>query len=364
MIRRSVRLASLAAAGLAAAHGWADVTVEQTTRLEGTGLMAAMNMSVTTTTAIAGDRSRTDSEMKMDSRWMRMFAGGAGNADIVRLDRDMVYQLDTKKKRYSEISLADQRAEIQRSMDQMRDAQESQQQGSSGVDESQCEWSEPETSVERTGAKATVAGYQAEQLSIVASQSCVDRQNPGQVCEFQLTLDQWLSPDVPGGDEMLEYFKAYSAKLGFEVSGSPSFIQRAEGMFGNYQGLWGQMVDAMQEIKGYPVRSSFGLAIGGPQCGDMQDMADANAGSGETPSVSENVGKAIGGSIGGALGGLFGRKKQQEPEAEAAPAASEPVLTPEGLYPIMTVSSEVLSVSTGDVSADQFEVPADYRKAN
>jgi hypothetical protein len=363
MIIRTARLATLLGAGFAAASAVADVTIEQTTRLEGAGVMSFMNMSMQGTTSIAGDKSRSDTAMKMDSRWVRMFAGGGATSDIVRLDREIVYTLDTDKKRYTELSLAEQRAQIEKSMGQMREAQESQQQGASGVDESQCEWSEPETRVERTGARTSVAGYDAEQLRIVASQSCKDRTNPEQVCEFELTLDQWLSPDVPGGEEMLAFFQSYSRKLGLEVSGSPGFAQRAESMFSGYQGLWRQMVDEMEAVKGYPVKSSFALAIGGPQCADMNEAADAQSAGGGSPSAAD-VGRALGGSVGNALGGLFGRGKKKEPEP-AAEAESPPVaVRDDGLIPLMTVSTEVTSVSTADVPADQFEVPSGFRKAN
>lgn len=365
MIRRSVRHGVRCAAGTApllalavALPALADVTVEQTTRLEGGGLMSMMNMSMSSSTSISGDKSRNDSTMKMDSRWMRMFAGGADSSEIIRLDREMVYSLNPDKRRYTEMSLAQQRAEVEQSMEQLREAQESQKQGGAGVDESQCEWSEPETSVERTGQRTSVAGYEAEQLRIVAAQSCRDRQNPDQVCEFELTLDQWLAPDVPGGAEMLAFFESYAEKLGLEVSGSPGFAQRAQSMFGGYQGLWSELVAEMQEMQGYPVRSSFSLAIGGPQCADMNQMADAgNGGGGGVPSAAD-VGRAIGGS----LGGLFGRgRKKEEPE----PPPDEPAAVREdGLIDFMTVSTEVTSVSTADVPDDHFEVPAGYRKSN
>ncbi len=360
MNRRCVKGPAGLVALLATAPLAADVTVQQSTRLEGGGIMSMMNMSMDSTTSISGDKSRSDSSMQMESQFIRMFAGGGDSTDIIRLDREIVYHLDPKKRRYSEMSLAEQRAQVEQSMEQMREAQESQQQGGSGVDESQCEWSDPETSVERTGQRATVAGYQAEQLRIVAAQSCRDRQNPEQVCQFELTLDQWLSPDVPGGEEMVAFFKRYSEKLGLEVSGSPGFAQRAQSMFGSYQGLWSELVAEMEAIQGYPVRSSFALAIGGPQCADMNEMAQAQDGGGG-PSAAD-IGKALGGSVGGALGGLFGRgKKQQEPE----PEPSQPVaVRDDGLIDFMTVSTEVTSVSTADVPDERFEVPSDYRKGN
>ncbi len=78
-------------------------------------------------------------------------------------------------------------------MEGMREAQASQQQATSGVDDSQCEWSEPKAEVKRTGEKAMLAGYQAERVTVIATQSCKDKESD-QVCDFGLVLDQWVAP--------------------------------------------------------------------------------------------------------------------------------------------------------------------------
>ena len=345
---------------LCAAPAFADVSIKHNTRIEGVGLMKFMNMSIVSETAVSKDRARTDTQMNADSRMVRMFAG-KGSTEIVRLDLDTVYTLEPDKKRYSEISLAQQRAEIEKAMADARTAQAGQPQNPAGLDESNCEWSEPETEVIRYDDRETVAGFSAERLTITASQSCTDRKNPAQVCRYRLAMDQWLSPEMPGGEELLDYYRAYSERLGFDVSRSRDFAQRAESMFSGYQDIWQEVVAQMQEVNGYPVKSSFALAIGGPQCG----MADQpSLGEVETPSVGQSVGRAVGGSIGGAIGGLFGRKKKEAEEAAPVETKPEQVTTVDGLQPFLTISSELISASTGSVSADQFTVPAGYRKSN
>ena len=56
---------------------------------------------------------------------------------------------------------------------------------------------------------------------------------------------------------------------------------------------------------------------------------------------------------------MLGKKKPDQP-------ASQPVAQPaiaDGLIPLMTVSSELLSAQVGAVGADQFEVPANFQRA-
>ena len=63
-------MAAIAAAILTSTAGvaLADVTVQQKISVEGTGMMAAGNMSGTTRTIISGERSRTDSDIQFQSR--------------------------------------------------------------------------------------------------------------------------------------------------------------------------------------------------------------------------------------------------------------------------------------------------------
>jgi hypothetical protein len=65
----------------------------------------------------------------------------------------------------------------------------------------------------------------------------------------------------------------------------------------------------------------------------------------------------------GKLGGLFQKKKDtaEAPAAPPAPAVA-PVAMPPGDVALMTVSSQVVSVSTNAVSADVFTVPAGFKK--
>ena len=69
---RTLRAAALAALcgtlTLTTGIAQADVTLERTMSVEGVGAMAFGNMSGTTRTTISGDKSRTDSDIKMKSK--------------------------------------------------------------------------------------------------------------------------------------------------------------------------------------------------------------------------------------------------------------------------------------------------------
>ncbi len=336
----------------------ADVTMEQSLSVEGAGLLNMLNTSGTVTTAISGMRSRTETDLRMESRLLRMFAGGS-TAEIVQLDSGDFYSLNLKKKTFTHTTLEEQRQAIQDSIAQMREAQSSQQQGAAGVDQSDCEWSEPEATVARPGDIETIAGYRAERSVVTASQSCRDRRT-GQICSFNLVLDQWLAADLETRQEVVDYYRGYAEKLGFDVAGTPGFTQRLESMFGSYQGIWNEIAEEMESAEGYPVRTTVSLAVGGPQC--EADSQAQPAGATERPGMNEVVGEAIG----GALGGLFGRRRDQA-KKEAEPATPPPAqndLLPDGTVRLMSITTELLSLSDGTVPASHFEVPAGFRKVS
>lgn len=326
----------------------ADVTVEERMSVSGAGMMKMANMSGTTITSISGQRARTDSNLQFESGMMRMLARGAGQAtEIVRLDQDKMYSVDAKKKTYTETTFAERRAQMQQAMEKMREGQASQQQATSGVDESQCEWSDPKAEVIRGGEKATLAGFQAERVTVTATQSCTDKKT-GQVCDFGLVMDQWIAPGFEASAEAQEYHRAYAEKLGLGASTSRDFAERAESMFGRYQGLWSEVATKMRDVKGYPVKMNFGLGVGGPQCQSAQQTQAAGGPSGPP---------SIGGALGGAIGGMFGKKKDAAP-----PATTPPATLPGGLMPLMNMTTELVSVKRDAIDAQSFEVPAGYKK--
>jgi hypothetical protein len=321
----------------------ADVTMEEHMAVQGAGLMKMANMNGTTVTTISGDKARTESNLTFESGMVRVLARGAGqNTEIVRLDQDKIYSLNPKKKTYTETTFAERRAAMQEAMQNAQKAQASQQQSASGVDEAKCEWSDPKAEVKRSGEKATLAGYDAERVIVTATQSCKDKES-GQVCDFGLTVDSWYAPNFQASEETLAYQRAYAQKLGLNAASSRDFAERAESMFGRYKAMWTEVATKMRDVKGYPVKSSFSLGVGGAQCQSTQESAAATG---------------LGGALGSALGGVFGHKKQSAPEP-TTPVAPPPT----GLTPLMTVSTELVSVNRGAVSPPSFEVPSDYKKA-
>jgi hypothetical protein len=336
----------------------ADITLERTMAVEGVGAMAFGNMSGTSKTTISGDKSRTDSDIKMQSKIVRFLARNAvgPSAEIVRLDQDKIYHLNINKKEYTETTFELMREQMKKASDQMASADEKKQ--PSAIDESKCEWLPPKAEVKKTGEKAQFAGYDSERVTITASQPCKDKET-GSICEVALVLDEWLSTGFAEGAEAQKYYKAYAAKMGLDPSSSQDISQKAQTYFSRYKGIWSEIATKMQGVKGYPVKTSFTLALGGQQC------KNSNAQQAQSSTDNDSSGSPAGlaGAVAGKLGGLFHKKKDDAdtPAAQPAPAVT-PAQVPPGDVALMTVSSQLVSVSTNGASADAFTVPSDFKK--
>jgi len=354
----------------------ADVTTLQRISIDGIGGMKIADMSGTTTTIISGERSRTESNLQMQSKIVQIFARSAGSArvDIVRLDLGKVDHLDVAKKQYTETTFEQLRAQLQNGAGATGSGQRANAPQPTPIDDSQCEWSNPKADVKRTGETATLAGYDAERFTITASQACRDKQS-GQVCEFVLSLDEWLAPKFAASAEAQKYTRAYAQRMGLgTATSSRDIAESAQSMFGRYQGIWSEIASKSKDMKGYPLKTTFAFAVGGPQC-QSAPAATSTASPGDStanpPPASPDTAAA---QLGDKIAGLFHKKSDSAPPADAgsgagssatsaAPApSSQPAPLPDGMVPVITMTAELVSVSTAPVDPSVFEIPADFKK--
>lgn len=207
-----------------------------------------------------------------------------------------------------------------------------------------------------------MAGFDSQREVITAVQPCKDKAT-GSVCDIVLVLDQWLSPQLADNAEVRRYFQAYATKLGMDGAGEQDAAQRAKALFSQYKGLWSEVASKMQGAKGYPVKTGFTLAMGGAQCKDsktQQTQSGDDSGSADKPTKPAGLAGALAGGLGGLL-----HKKQDDAgsTATAAPASAISLVPlPPGEVALITVASQLVSISNGSVDADRFVVPANFKK--
>jgi hypothetical protein len=364
MKKQTVRIALLAAVAgsftLLTTWVRADVVITRSMSVQGGGAMAFANMTGTTKTTISGSKSRTDTDTRMQSKLVGFLARNAlgPSAEIVLLDEDRIVHLNLNKKEYTETTFEQMREQLQKAADQMNSSAQQRQQPSA-IDQSKCEWLPSRVSVNRTGEKAQFGGYDSERSVITAVQPCQDKES-GSICDVAIILDLWTASGFAENAEVRKFYGAYTAKMGLDQASLQDAAQRAKALFSQYPGVWTEVASKMQGVKGYPVKTGFTLAVGGAQCKDPK--AQQSESQSDQSDDSGNGSGGLTGALAGKLGGLFHKKSDADAPAAAPAPTTTPVPVPPGEVVLMTVSSQLLSVSTDGADADAFTVPADFKR--
>jgi hypothetical protein len=375
--RLRLHYAVLACAALcAAAH--ADVTVEQKTNLD---VSSVIRMHGTTTTSIATDKKRDDSESHCEGM-MSLVCGNVRGGEIVRLDRGVTWRLQPDKKSYREEAfatpeqLAEMRARMQANLEKMRSCPASPK-AQQPVDNSKCEMSPPKIDAHKTDEKSAIAGHEAQRTTATYTQSCTNK-DTGDVCDTVIAFDMWLTQDkLAGAADRRAFEQAYAKKLGLDDAQGAMRGEVAK-FLAPYQAQIKQLTDKSGEFKGQPLKTSLRVMMGGQQCSATAKAKTDGSGNaaGSSPANPMSDVTQAGKAIGNLVGGLFHKKKTDDSQAagaapaDAAAASSAPAAAAVPAVPdpyaqylqLASFTSETVTISTDSVPADRFEVPADWKK--
>jgi len=350
---------AVSAAGLSRA----DVTIEQQIAVDGFGPMKIGALEGKSTTAISGDRARSDSQTQFKSRFLRALAKGSGTGSmrIIRLDLERIDDIDTPKKQYTETTFQEMRDAAAQALQSAQSSKPSTaQQAPSGapVDESQCNWSPARAEVKQTGEHASIAGADASRVTITVTQTCTDK-TKGTRCDFVYLLDQWLTPDLPGQEETRTFWRNYARKLNLSGDLAATMQANAQQVFDRYKNGWGEAIKQAGSLKGYPVKSVLAMQVGGPQCKSESSSGGAgdssqSGGENSQPSSTPTTGSDIAANLAKSLFSKLHKKDDSKPAADTAVAP--------GMVQLFQMSTETVAVRTDAIPSNMFDVPAGYTK--
>ena len=87
--------------------------------------MSMMASEGTVTTAISNDKSWSESRMEAKSSFMGAFGKNLDSFSIMRLDKNLTWQLMPDKQQYSEMTFEQMRAQLEQSREQLEEMQQS-----------------------------------------------------------------------------------------------------------------------------------------------------------------------------------------------------------------------------------------------
>jgi hypothetical protein len=379
------------ALGMAATIALGDVVIEQTLDVDGAAGFSMLAMQGKSTTSLTADKSRTDSDMHFKSALVDKFAGKSGNSSqIVRLDKGVVYDLQHKDKKYTELTFAEMRAVMDKATQQMEAASQQQPQ-QLPVDADECQWSQPVVEAKETGEHATIAGFDTKRTLVSLKQTCTDPKTQ-KACDMVWTVDQWLAAQAPGEAESKAFAQNYAKQLGLDSSSMQAMQGRMQQAFGQYKSSWTEAMKKASEFQGYPLKSALQMSMGGPQCttasgtqvaadpvfADAVDagiQAGASTAAGQAASVAtqtavEKAGGGAGGAVAGSAAGAFASKlgsslmnKFKKKEQPAPPSSdSDAATAAPSMIRLFRVQSETTAIRTSAIPGSTFDLPADYKK--
>ena len=297
---------------------------------------------VPTTTMVSRHKMRTETE---------------NSASVIDADVGQWMEVDHKKKSYTTMTFAEMAA----AMDEAARSAKSSREKSAADNAKKPDDAKGDVnvkyavSVDRTGERQRIAGYDAERLFItitVEAEATPEGEKTQQAGSLVMLIDQWMTKSAPQIAAMEEFYKAFAAKSG------QAFRKQADAMQSAFQAdprLKGGMEAAakeLQKVSGVALRSTtYAVLLPAGMTFDrklvLNDVAVA------TPAATEEKPKR-------GLRGMMGAMKAAAEEVaskgsddKTPPAAKQTTL--------LAVTDEVKSISTGAVPASMFAPPAGYK---
>jgi hypothetical protein len=402
-MRHNRTCAALMLAGLSATiagapgSARADVTIEEQTTFD----FAIIKAHGTATEYTTADKQRRDSDLHCEG-FMSLLCGNTQSGEIIRLDRDVQWALEPKKKEYREtpfLTPAQRQAAEQQAQAMMAKMKQcpAAQSTAPAPDTSKCQMSPPKFDVKQTGTHAMFAGHDAQLTQLALTQSCTNPQT-GDVCDFVFAFDSWLTQDqIPGLDDHKAFQAAYFRKLGLDDPNS--LMQKQMRQFLTpYADALKQLGGKSNELKGYPLKTTIRIAFGGEHCASAKGQT-TTAGSGGGGSVvgdaSQAAGTAAAGSATGEagaaagtaaanaagnsaagnilgsaasafgsklVGGLFSKKKAEAAATNTgATSSAAGGSLPPGIVQAAQFTMETTSINAAAVPPAQFDIPAGWK---
>jgi len=379
-----------AVTALASLGARADVTVQQQSTFD-VVIVKAHSSSTEYTTV---DKQRRDSDFHCEG-FMSMFCGNQAGGQIIRLDRDLEWTLEPKKREYLEspFPTAAQReaaaAKVRESLDKLKSCP-AVQQTSSTPDTSKCEMSPPKFDAKQTDQHQTFAGHDSRLTAVTMTQSCHNPQT-NDTCDFVFAMESWLTQDeIAGLADRRAFQQAYFKKMGLDQM-SAEVQQSLQQFIAPYKDSLKQLSDKAGDFKGYPMKSAFSISFGGAQCSQAKNappsanaanpLSDAGsaaanaaassaagaAGSAAGAAAANAAGNSVAGSVVGSAASAFGSKlasglfhKKSDAAPAPAPAATTPAQAP-NMVRIAAISVETTAITTDAVPADKFDIPVGWK---
>lgn len=303
--------------------------VEESFTLDGVILPVTRGQSRVETRS---DRRRTDSAVTFDNWLMRRLAPDGQTADIVRVDRHLVWTLVPARREYTECPIGGCRT------GSAETPQSPPQQEQQRAPDCPVKLTANDLEVQPTGEKRTVNGFATERYRIGWLVQLSDE--AGRSVRNQVDLDLWTTPETGPVREVQSVTDAFNRRYASALAATDSPVARflpkhvtaaMSSLMRNIDGKDRQTMarwDAeLKKLRGYPIATTMTWTADGTVCGA--------------------AGQPTAASLGGMLGSMMGGRRSEA-----------------GAKPLVTFNHEVRSLAIKPVADAVFSPPGGYRRTN
>jgi hypothetical protein len=249
--------------------------------------------------------------------------------NIIRLDKDLIWDIDLNEKKYTETPIA------KMPLLNLKTAAPPEAGAENVYVEDCCRLV---TDVKRTGAEKVINGYAATQVIFSARTECKDASEP---TSTQISMEVWYAKDLKLGEELSAFDAAYAQKVGFDADLMAAMGQQALKMFPALRDLEAMM----GQIKGYPILTIISVEDEKLLERLREERARADSEKSETPTSATAM-----------VTGFFAKKYE---EHERKKQAEEDLKWGNTVF---KMSVEARNFGPADVSASVFELSEGLKK--
>jgi hypothetical protein len=338
----------------------ADFSYTETTQVTGGSMLGLMKM--------AGAFSRQARQIgepvvsTVSIQGNRMARINPDRTEIIDLDAETITDIDTVKRQYTVTTFAQMKQQMEAAAERAKAQQQKSQPAS--PDQPSATDVKFQVHVRNTGQSKDVSGLNANESILTMNMDATDKSS-GQTGSMAITNDMWLAQEIPGYDEVKEFYRKFALKMGtvFSSAVSPAMMAQYRGAG---QGM-ADMAEEMSKLKGTPVLQvmRMGMTTDGQPLPAASEAplppSDTNPPMPSAGDVAqESASSAIASKLSpfGGLGG-FGHKKKADPPPADPNADATPAQPTSSI--LMETNTQLTSFSR-TVNEASFAVPAGFKQ--
>jgi hypothetical protein len=338
----------------------ADFSYTETTQMTGGSMMGLMKMAgaFSKQARQAGDPIVSTVAIKGN----RMARISPDHTEIIDLDAETITNIDTLKQQYTVITFAQMKQQIEAAAAKAKEQQQKSD-AKAAPDQPSTTDVKFQVKVRNTGQEKEVSGLSTKE-SILAMNMIATDTSSGQSGSLAITNDMWLAGEIPGYDEMKEFYRKFALKMGTVFSGAinPAMLAQYRGAS---QGM-ASMAEEMSKLKGTPVLQVMRMGMtpdGTPLPAASEAPLPPPPSGPAMPSAGDVAQQSASSAIASKLGGFglggFGRKKKEDPPP--ADTASTPAAASATSNVLMETNTQLGGFSR-TVNEANFAIPAGFKQ--